>query len=122
MKDLKSDQWIRTSEQLPEKPGLKSYEHVDCWIYVNNTILQRPWNCEHLCWDDEEYDDFEFEAKKPTHWMPFFYPEPPTKYHTKCHDCGKWLAKILWVPITHRWKKHALCLECLNNYDDIRDQ
>ena len=38
--------------------------------------------------------------------------------HTQCHDCGQFLKKHLWVPKDHRWKKHALCLDCLSNYDD----
>lgn len=38
-------------------------------------------------------------------------------YHTKCHDCGRFLNKILWVKKDHRWKKHDLCLKCLSNYD-----
>ena len=38
--------------------------------------------------------------------------------HINCHDCGQLLKKHLWVPKDHRWKKHALCLDCLSNYDD----
>jgi len=61
-------QWIKTSDELPKKPGIANYEYVDCVIFVNGEIKFRPWNCEHLCWDDEHYDDFAFEATKPTHW------------------------------------------------------
>ena len=38
--------------------------------------------------------------------------------HTQCYDCGQFLKKHLWVPKDHRWKKHALCLNCLSQYDD----
>ncbi len=43
---------------MPEKPGKASYEYVDCLIVYKNEVLMRPWNCEHLCFDDEHYDDF----------------------------------------------------------------
>lgn len=56
--ELAKRQWVKTKDRLPEKPGKKSYEYVDCLIYHNGEILQRPWNCEHLCWDDAHYDDF----------------------------------------------------------------
>ena len=39
-------------------------------------------------------------------------------FHWRCHDCGKAVKKDLWVPKDHRWKKHALCSNCLDNYDD----
>ncbi len=68
-------EWISTSEHLPEKPGKASYEYVECLIYVKGEILLRPWNCEHLCWDDAHHDDFEFHPTEPTHWMPL--PEAP---------------------------------------------
>lgn len=67
--------WIKTTDRLPEKPGKASYEYVDCLIVVNGEVLQRPWNCEHLCWDREDYDDFAYEALTPTHWQPL--PTPP---------------------------------------------
>ena len=70
-------EWIKTSDRLPEKPGKKSYEYVDCLIYINGNVQQQPWNCEHLCWDDTHYDDFQYEPTKPTHWMPL--PTPPAK-------------------------------------------
>ena len=67
--------WIKTTDKLPEKPGLKSYEYVDCLIFHRGEIKLRPWNCEHLCWDDEHYDDFYCAPTDPTHWMPL--PAPP---------------------------------------------
>lgn len=63
-------QWTLTKDALPEKPGKARYEHVWCIIQVaNRGPLIRPWNCEHRCWDDEEADDFEFEAHEPIAWM-----------------------------------------------------
>ena len=61
--------WVRTVDRLPGKPGKDSYEHVDCAIFRKGEILCRPWNCEHLCWDDEDRDDFFCDALEPTHWM-----------------------------------------------------
>ena len=74
--------WIKitSAEVLPKKPGLKSYEYVDCLIFHNGEIKKRPWNCEHLCWDDEEYDDFYCDALEPTYYMRL--PAPPTEAAT----------------------------------------
>ena len=58
-------EWIKTSDRLPEKPGKAKYEYVDCLIYFKGEILLRPWNCEHLCWDDEAHDDFFLRPKSP---------------------------------------------------------
>lgn len=68
--------WIKTSDELPKKPGIRDYEYVDCLIYYQGEILARPWNCEHLCWDDEHGDDWFCDALAPTHWMPM--PKPPS--------------------------------------------
>lgn len=70
-----SENWIKTKDFLPKKPGLKDYEYVDCLIYINGEIQMRPWNCEHLCWDDTSYDDFQYHPTEPSHWMPL--PSPP---------------------------------------------
>lgn len=79
--------WIKTTEQLPTKEFLKDDyglgcvddNHADCFIFVDGKIQQRPFNFHHECWDDEEYDDFEYEATEPSHWMlqqP--WPAPPS--------------------------------------------
>lgn len=41
----------------------------------------------------------------------------PIGYHKRCHDCGQFLKKDLWVTKEHVWKKHALCSDCFNLYD-----
>ena len=38
-------------------------------------------------------------------------------YHKKCHDCGQFIPKKRWVSFDHSWKKHALCYNCLHDYD-----
>jgi len=76
-------EWFKTSEVLPTKELLKDEygkgvvdnNHADCFIYINGEIKERPFNFHHACWDDKEYDDFEFEATEPTHWM-LAYPLP----------------------------------------------
>jgi hypothetical protein len=60
--------FTKTSDALPEKPGLSSYEYVQCLIVVNGEWEIGNWNCEHLVWDDEECDDFKYEPTQPTHW------------------------------------------------------
>jgi len=37
--------------------------------------------------------------------------------HIRCHDCGRFIKKELWVPKDHEWKAHALCKECYSQYD-----
>lgn len=68
-------QWVPTTDRLPEKPGIDSYEHVRCLIVVNGEIEIGMWNCEHLCWDDDEGDDYRYDPYTPTRWMPL--PAPP---------------------------------------------
>lgn len=82
-----SDEWIKTSERLPEKPGKASYEHVECLIVVNGLVKPGLWNCEHECWDDADGDDFLYDAFKPTHWQPL--PSPPTQPIDNKQDAGE---------------------------------
>ena len=39
------------------------------------------------------------------------------EYHTKCHDCGRFLKKSRWVRKDHKWKAHGLCSDCFELYD-----
>jgi len=66
--------WQDPKLVLPKKPGLRDYEYVDCLILYKGEVLKRPWNCEHLCWDDEHYDDFFCHPTDPTAWT--FLPAP----------------------------------------------
>jgi hypothetical protein len=70
MIDAGEMKWIRITgrEDLPKKPGKRSYEYVDCLIFHEGEVKQRPWNCEHECWDDESGDDFYCDALAPTHY------------------------------------------------------
>lgn len=69
--------WIKITSlgSLPNGPGRETYEYVDCLIYHKGEIKMRPWNCEHLCWDDEDRDDFYCDAMEPSHYM--IVPAPP---------------------------------------------
>lgn len=67
--------WIATTERLPEKPGKRSYEHVECLIFYKGEILIRPWNYKHLYWDNADGDDWFCAPTEPTHWQPL--PAPP---------------------------------------------
>lgn len=63
--------WRKTTDGLPQKPGLKSYEQIECLIMLPNGDLEiSMWNCEHEVWDDAEGDDYRHDPCKPTHWMP----------------------------------------------------
>lgn len=73
--------WNSTAEGIyPQKPNLSDYEYVDCLVVYHGEILMRPWNCEHLCWDREDRDDFFCKPNDVTHWMPvpeMLWPELP---------------------------------------------
>ena len=71
--------WIKITcaNDLPKKPGKERYEYVECLIFHKGEIKMRPWNCEHLCWDDEEHDDFFCDAMEPSHYMKL--PAPPSE-------------------------------------------
>nr|WP_250808496.1 hypothetical protein [Neorhizobium tomejilense] len=66
---------IRSEEDLPKKPGLESYEYVECLIFHDGEVKHQPWNCEHRCWDDEDHDDFYCEALAPTHYAIVSYAD-----------------------------------------------
>lgn len=72
---MKTEDWISVKERLPEKPGKESYEHVPCLVNSGWGIHILLWNCEHLCWDQEDGDDISDADQEVTHWMPL--PEPP---------------------------------------------
>lgn len=73
-----ANEWVSVEERLPKKPGLRSYEHVDCWCFVpSNGVLKLAWNCEHECWDSEDYDDVSRHNSEVTHWMECRIPAPP---------------------------------------------
>lgn len=69
--------WIKTADKLPTREFLKSdfalgcvdKSHADCFIFVNGRVQERPFNFDHECWDRQDYDDFEYEADEPSHWM-----------------------------------------------------
>lgn len=69
---------IKSKDDLPKKPGLKSYEYVECLIVYKGEVLYRPWNCEHECFDDEEHDDHFCNWEEVTHYMPLPSAPKPT--------------------------------------------
>lgn len=73
---LEATLW-RPNTQKPKRPGISSYEYVDCWIVKDGKVIERPWNCEHECFDDQEYDDWFCNMEDVTAWMPIVKPAPP---------------------------------------------
>ena len=63
-------QWKDTKNKLPKKPGIKPYEYVECLIIHKGEIKIRPWNCEHLVFDDEDQDDYFCSAEDADYWLP----------------------------------------------------
>lgn len=64
-------QWVKinSGRDLPKKPGLASYEQIDCIVVINNDLKHLVWNCEHEVWDDSDGDDFYCDAITPSHYM-----------------------------------------------------
>ena len=67
--------WILTVDRLPEKRHGRKAEHIPCLIAIDGRVEIGLWNCHHLCWDDNEGDDYRYDPQTPTAWMPL--PEPP---------------------------------------------
>lgn len=74
--------WIKIESltDLPKKPGLRSYEQIDCIIMHKGEMKFRVWNCEHGVWDDSEGDDFYCGPLEPTH---YFVLMPPAEEQEK---------------------------------------
>ncbi len=69
--------WIKISktDDLPKKPGIDSYEHVDCLCVHKGTIKNLLWNCEHEVWDDTDGDDYFCDPLEVSMYRPL--PTPP---------------------------------------------
>lgn len=57
---MSENAWIvpKGLADMPAKPGVERYEYVECLVLYKGRLLLRPWNCEHLVFDDEQHDDF----------------------------------------------------------------
>jgi len=82
--EIKND-WISTDERLPTRFDSlhEDNQHIDCYIFMRNKVIERPWNIHHDCWDDRDYDDFEFDATEPSHWMMATQLPGPPKLNLK---------------------------------------
>lgn len=79
--------WIKTTDRLPNKEDLKDEigkgavdnSHADCFIFIKGRVQRQPFNFHHQCWDDSDYDDYEYDATEPTHWiLDNTWPDKPT--------------------------------------------
>lgn len=61
--------WIPTIDP-PAKPGIESYEQVPCLVVRRGEISILLWNCEHLCWDGEDGDDYCCDFKDVDYYIP----------------------------------------------------
>lgn len=67
-------EWIAMKDEQPNAGS--GHQHVDCYIVLKdkpNQVVERPWNVHHKCFDDCEYDDFDFSVDDVLFWM--FKPE-----------------------------------------------
>lgn len=85
--------WIKTSDQLPERQEGKIYSQVPCLV-----VKAYPWkrkeregvsyqteilvfNHEHKCWDQEDGDDYDCDIETVKYWMKL--PEVPQELFNK---------------------------------------
>jgi hypothetical protein len=74
--------WRETKIELPPRQLTVKYSQVPCLVIHNSEIKILAFNHEHLCWDDEHYDDYYCDIKDVSHWMPL--PSlPDRKYNNK---------------------------------------
>lgn len=69
-------EWISVDDKLPSNE--KGNDSIYCLVVCKGYgVVVRPYNQYHVCWDDEDGDDFFTEAKggRITYWMPL--PQPP---------------------------------------------
>ena len=67
---LPEEGWISVRDRLPSDEKSNS---IYCLVHDSYYgIVVRPFNQAHMCWDDEDADDFYTDAKngKITHWQP----------------------------------------------------
>lgn len=83
---LEAVEWVypKSRYDMPAKPGNANYEYVDCLILHRGDLLFRPWNCEHLVFDSEDYDDFFCEWSEIEAYQIVQRPLGPTPENT--HD------------------------------------
>jgi hypothetical protein len=77
-------EWFFTSEKPhPDKPGMSRYEHVLCLVNRKNYGMNvLAWNCEHLCWDGADMDDYECGVSDVLAWMALPDCIPPLENHS----------------------------------------
>jgi hypothetical protein len=61
--------WIKPSERLPDRVPNKSYSQVPCLVKKNNEVMILVFNHEHLCWDNEDGDDYNCDINAVTGWI-----------------------------------------------------
>lgn len=74
-----------------------------------------------ICWHDEGTGPFKNESRDDpvdiVNWR--VKKTKKVEYHTNCHDCGQFVKKHERVAKDNPHKHHALCGECLSNYDCV---
>lgn len=74
----KANEWISVEDRLPPEDKDCSYSSVWCEVYIKGVgISIHPFCHPHMCWDDQEGDDYFCDAvgARITHWKPL--PKPP---------------------------------------------
>lgn len=71
------DNWTKTTDGLPKKPGKKRYEgQIPCLVVRYGQIEILVWNCEDIDWYDRFGDEYECQPLAVSHWIPL--PEMPS--------------------------------------------
>jgi len=85
--------------------------------------IKKPYNYILQAFDWADTGDLSMWNTIDSNWALYLskykYKKDPCNYHTRCHDCGRFVKKELWVKKDHHFKHHALCCECLSGYDEV---
>lgn len=71
------DGWIDVKDRLPERKPNVGYSQVWCLCVYRGEVLILVYNHEHICWDQEDGDDYFCDVSAVSHWQPL--PKPPIK-------------------------------------------
>lgn len=58
--------FVKPTEHFPMNPSDKC--NITCLVIRKNTFMILTWNQHELCWDDEDADDYAFDAMDIVAW------------------------------------------------------
>lgn len=63
--------WISVNDGPPQPADPESPpDHIHCLVVYKGDITILAWNTYHVCWDDEDMDDYRCDLLDVTHYLP----------------------------------------------------